>query len=54
MPLKVGTKCNLLHLDFLGSIVVEGIVRVCKGSRSKLKPKLLALRGEGEQMVQVI
>lgn len=33
--------------------VAEVVVGVCKGSQSKLKPKLLGLCGEGKQMVQV-
>jgi len=52
-PLKVGTNYTMLHPCFCGIVVVEVVVGVCKGSRSKSRLELLALCGEGEQMVQV-
>jgi hypothetical protein len=33
-PLKVDTNCIMLHLGFLGIVVVEAVAGVCKGSRS--------------------
>jgi hypothetical protein len=52
-PLKVGINYTMLHPCFLGIVVAEVVVGVCKGSQSKSRLELLTLCGEGEQMVQV-
>jgi hypothetical protein len=46
--LKFGTKCKVIHLAFFSVAMAKVVVGVCKGSRSKMTPKLLALCGEGK------
>ncbi len=43
----------MLHLTFLGLIVVEGIARVSKGFRCMDTFRLYALCKDGEQMLEV-
>jgi len=43
----------VIHPTFPNIVVAEAIARVCKGSQSKMTPKLPTLCGEGEHMVMV-
>ncbi len=50
-PLKVKTRCTMLHPSFPSVLVVEGIVGVFKDSRSSVTPRLPLICKEGKHMV---
>jgi hypothetical protein len=50
-PLKVTTRCTMLHLVFPGVLMAEGIARVSKDSRSSATHGLPLLCKKGKHMV---